>query len=155
MAIILDPKTEVQIRQEHGRAVIEGKTAVPFKTFVGLILQRKVQMLFKDSRDEPVIIGSDLLTKLASAPDDSHEDRGKLVLITFVMGVLSGVFAVALVLLALSTAGILPRTLDYTIVIGIFLTTVLIIALMRKLNRVPAKQRLYEKMEGITDLLSR
>ncbi|HCI03610.1 TPA: hypothetical protein DE059_01655, partial [Candidatus Peribacteria bacterium] len=65
------PDLEVKVKEEKMKAIIEGRTAVPFKTFVGLVLQRKVFPLFKKWGDEPVIINSELLTTLASAAQDS------------------------------------------------------------------------------------
>ena len=57
---------EVQFRPDTGKAVVEGKTVVPFQALVTLILQRKVQLLFKQWGKEPVIVASELLTSLAS-----------------------------------------------------------------------------------------
>src|SRR3990167_9608247 len=99
-------ETEVQFKPELGKAVIEGKTTVPFQSLVTLILQRKVLTLFKQWGKEPVIIGSELLTGLASAPQDSQENRSHLVHVSLGVGVLLGVALFSLVLVALQLAQI-------------------------------------------------
>lgn len=138
------------------KAVIEGKTSVPFKTFVTLILQRKVQVLFKDAQNEPVIIGSELLTKLASAPDDKQEDRSKLVLVTLGTGVVFGVAFSAMLLLALSFFKIQPSQQDLMITIGVILgITVLVVALQSTQKKSGLRQKLYEAMEKATAMVSR
>ena len=93
---------DAKLKTDQGRAIVEGKTAVPFKTFVQLVLQRKVIQLFKDWGKDPVIIDSELLTSLASAPGDSQENREQLVMVTLGVGVLAGVFVMSLMQLALA-----------------------------------------------------
>jgi hypothetical protein len=140
----------------NNKAIIEGKTSVPFRTFVTLILQRKVQMLFKESQNEPIIIGSDLLTKLASAPSDVQEDRGKLVLVTFACGAVGGIFLSSLILLSLllSKVRILPE--HVAIVLGAIVVVGMIVILMQKTQKKPTlKQKLYDAMEKMTDAMSR
>lgn len=139
---------------DGGRVVIEGKTGVPFKTFVGLILQRKVQTL-KPAQDELVIVSGDLLTKLASAPEDSHEDRSKLVLVTLGIGILSGVFLSAVALLAMSLVNIHPRNSDLMILVGAFVGIAILVSILQRIQGASTKQKVYEKMEKVTDLLSR
>ena len=89
------PDLEVEVKTESSKAVITGKTSVPFRTFVGLVLQRKVLQLFKDWGEEPVILSSSLLTNLASAPQDSQENKAHLVTVTLGVGVLLGIFFLA------------------------------------------------------------
>ena len=66
---------EVEISGGDRRAVIEGKTGVPFKTFVALVLQRKVTGLFQEYGNRPVIVESEMLTRLASAPQDNPQNQ--------------------------------------------------------------------------------
>lgn len=148
-------ETEVSIEQLNGKAVISGKTSLPFKTFVGLILQRKVQTLFKKWQDEPVIVTTELLTGLASAPDDSQEDRGKLVVVTLAAGVVLGVFLTTLTLLVLTFLQVVPGLADYGLVIFIIACLALLLSIMQRSQKSSAKQKIYEKMEKMTDVLSR
>lgn len=148
--------TDVEVETtDGGKVVIEGKTSVPFKTFVGLILQRKVQTLFKASGDEAVIVSGELITKLASAPDDSHEDRAKVVLVTMGIGVLVGVFCSALGLLVMSFLHVAPRRSDLMIVIAVFLGLAMLVWVLQRFQGVSTKQKVYDKMERMTDLLAR
>ncbi len=149
-------EVEVDISQVGGKAVIEGKTSVPFKTFVSLILQRKVQVLFKRSDNDPVIVSSDLLTALASAPQDKQEDRTKLVMVTFGVGIIAGVFLAAAVLLGLMLFRIQPEMKDLGIILGVIAGVVLLVALLQKPQKKSAfTEKLYESMEKVTDLVSR
>ncbi len=147
---------EVEISNTGGKAVIEGKTSVPFKTFVSLILQRKVQVLFKRSSDDPIIVGSDLLTALASAPQDKQEDRTKLVIVTFGTGIVAGVFLSVAAFLGLMLFRIQPEAKDLGIVLGVIAGIVLLGILLQKPQKKSALgEKLYESMEKVTDLISR
>jgi hypothetical protein len=148
--------SEVELEMsDGGKAVIEGKTNVPFKTFVGLILQRKVQTLFKKCGDEPVIVDSELLTQLASAPNDTQEDRSKLVLVTFGVGMLCGFFMTVVALFVLLMLKIQPSVVDYGIAVGVMLVLGVVISVMQKVQMSSTKQKLYDSMEKMTDLVSR
>ncbi len=147
---------EVEINNTGGKAVIEGKTSVPFKTFVSLILQRKVQMLFKRSDNDPVIVSSELLTALASAPQDKQEDRTKLVVVTFGVGILAGVFLTVAVFLGLVLFKIQPEVKDLGIVLGVIAGIVVLGILLQKPQKKSAfGEKLHESMEKVTDLISR
>lgn len=147
---------EVEISSTGSKAIIEGKTSVPFKTFVSLILQRRVQMLFKTNQDDPVIVSSTLLTALASAPTDKQEDKTKLVLVTFGVGILAGVFLTAAVLLALMLLKIQVEMKDVSIVIGVILGVAVLGVLLQKSQKKSGfTEKLFETMEKTTDLLSR
>ncbi len=148
--------SEVEVDlSDGGRAIVEGKTSVPFRTFVSLILQRKVQSVFKKSQDDPVIVSSELLTALASAPDDKQEDRGKLVLVTLGVGVLVGVFLSTVALMLLMSANIVPTFTDYGIVVGIMVCLALLVGILQRMQLGSTKQKIYEGMEKVTDLLSK
>ena len=97
---------EVSLRSDGTKAVIEGKTVVPFKTFVMLVIQRKVTALFKDWGTAPVVIDAELLTSLAGAPQDNQENKVNLVLVTLGIGVIMGVLAFAVLQFALLTINI-------------------------------------------------
>ena len=147
---------EVEINNTGGKAVIEGKTSVPFKTFVSLILQRKVQVLFKRSSDDPVIVSSDLLTALASAPQDKQEDRTKLVVVTFGVGILAGVFLTVAIFLGLVLFKIQPEVKDLGIVLGVIAGIVVLGILLQKPQKKSAfGEKLHESMEKVTDMISR
>lgn len=147
---------EVEINNTGGKAVIEGKTSVPFKTFVSLILQRKVQVLFKRSDNDPVIVSSDLLTALASAPQDKQEDRTKLVVVTFGVGIIAGVFLAVAVFLGLMLFKIQPEVKDLSIVLGVIAGIVILGAMLQKPQKKSMlTEKLYESMEKVTDLISR
>jgi uncharacterized membrane protein YqjE len=135
--------------------VIEGRTSVPFKTFVGLILQRKVQALFKKCQDEPVIVSSELLTQLASAPNDSQEDRSKLVLVTFGVGIICGIFLALVGLMVLLLLNVQPTLTHYAIAVGIMLVLGVIVSVLQRMQLGSTKQKLYDSMEKMTDFVSR
>lgn len=147
---------EVEISNTGGKAVIEGKTSVPFKTFVSLILQRKVQVLFKRSDNDPVIVSSDLLTALASAPQDKQEDRTKLVIVTFGVGIVAGVFLTVATFLGLILFKIQPEVKDLGIVLAVIAGIVVLGILLQKPQKKSAfGEKLMESMEKVTDLISR
>ena len=146
---------EVKINQENGKAIIEGKTSVPFKVFVGLILQRKVQNLFKESQNEPVIISSDLLTKLASSPEDKMEDRSKLVTVSLGFGMLIGIFCSAVLLLILELAHIHLDAIDLGIVLGVFVAVAAVLKVVQRMQGPSTKQKIYDAMEKVTETFSK
>ncbi len=147
---------EVDISNEGGRAVIEDKTSVPFRTFVSLILQRKVQTIFKKCQDEPVIVSSELLTSLASAPDDRQEDRAKLVLVTMGVGVIVGLFLTVAIFVALMLFGIQPVMQDLLITLAaLAFVAVVVVMLQGAQKKKGLKEKLYESMEKVTDLVTR
>lgn len=148
---------EVDIATDgSGKAVIEGKTSVPFRTFVTLILQRRVQMLFKSNAQDPVIVGSELLTALASAPSDRQEDKGRLVLVTFGVGILAGVFIAAATLLGLMLFQIELQMRDIAIFLGAIIAVTFLGAVLQKNQRRSSfTEKLFETMEKTTDLVSR
>jgi hypothetical protein len=99
-----DVKVSMKEKGEH--AVIEGKTAVPFGTFVTLLRKRKVQSLMSKWQKEPVILSSELLTHIASAGNDTDEDRSKVILTALVIGLCFGLFVMAIGLFVLGILGI-------------------------------------------------
>lgn len=146
---------QVDIRNERSKAVIEGKTSVPFKTIVQLILQRKVLTLFKNWGDEPVIINSDLLTNLASAPQDSQENRAQLVLVTLGTGILIGVFALAVFQIALLPWNIHLAQKELLIIAGGLVSLALLVAILSRVQRKNRSQKIADAMERIANMLSK
>lgn len=146
---------EVNIRNERSKAVIEGKTSVPFKTLVQLVLQRKVLALFKKWGEEPVIINSDLLTHLASAPQDNQENRAQLVLVTLGTGVLVGIFAFTIFQIALMPWGIELREKELLLIAGGLVGIALLVAVLSRVQRKNKSEKLTDLMERIANMLSK
>ncbi|MBU0458395.1 hypothetical protein KKF03_03000 [Patescibacteria group bacterium] len=146
---------EVKLKEEHTRAIIEGRTSVPFKTFVALVLQRKVIPLLKQWGDEPIIIHSELLTSLASAPQDSQENRSKLVLVTMGVGVLVGIFFFAVSMVALETFGVGLGRKEFLLIAGGLVVLALLVSTLGRVQRMGKGEKLADKMEKIASLLSK
>ena len=146
---------EVDLHIEGSKAIIEGKTSVPFATFVQLILKRKVINLLKSSADEPVIVSSTLLTDLASAPDDSTENRTQLVLVTLGVGILVGVFVCALIMFGLLSFSIQLDRIDFLIVAAVLLGLAGLASIMGKNKKKDRGQRITDTMERITSIVTK
>lgn len=148
---------EVQIKAGDSKAVIAGKTSVSFKTFVMLVLQRKVTMLFKDWGDDSIIMSSELLTGLASAPQDSQENKSQLVLTTMGTGVLLGIFVLAalqLILLA-SPLDFAFNMRELLIITGGLLGIAFLATILIKMKRRNKSEKLLETMEKLSSMLSK
>lgn len=145
---------EVHFKPETGKAVIEGKTAVPFQNFVTLVLQKKVLPLCKTWGKDPVVVSSELLTSLASAPQDSTENRNGLVLVSFVGGALVGVLVFAFVQLALLFVDMPFTWKELSIVAGSILGVVLLLLFMVKMQSMPRGEKFLETMEHVSSFLS-
>lgn len=146
---------DAKLKTDHGKAIVEGKTAVPFKTFVGLVLQRKVLSLFKKWGKEPVIVDSELLTDLASAAQDSQENKEQLVRVTLGIGVLVGVFAMAVVQVAVTPWGIYLKEKELLIVAGVILGLAILTFALSKTKKKGRGQKLTDTMEKITNIVSK
>jgi hypothetical protein len=146
---------EVHFKPESGKAVIEGKTVVPFQALVGLILQRKVTGMFKTWGKHPVIIESELLTSLASAPQDSVENRANLILVSILTGVLIGVTGFAAVQLLLLLVQIPLQIKELSIIVGSVAVLVALLLTMMKSQRKSKNEKLVETMEGVSAFLSK
>ncbi len=146
---------EVQFKPDSGKAVIEGKTVVPFQAFVTLVLQRKVLKLFKDWGKEPIIVNSELLTHLASAPQDSQENRTNLILVTLGMGFIGGIACFALLQLALLFLDITFAKRELTMVGGGILGLALLTAILMKMRRMPKNEKLTETIENVASFLGK
>jgi hypothetical protein len=146
---------DAKLKTDHGKAIVEGKTAVPFKTFVGLILQRKVLSLFKQWGKEPVIIDSELLTDLASAPQDSQENKEQLITVTLGVGVLVGVFVLTVVQITLAPWGIYLRERELLIIAGVILGLGILAFSLGRIKKKGKSQKLTDTMEKITSIVSK
>lgn len=146
---------EVSLRSDGTKAVIEGKTVVPFKTFVMLVIQRKVTALFKDWGTAPVVIDAELLTSLAGAPQDNQENKVNLVLVTLGIGVIMGVLAFAVLQFALLTINISMGQQELAILAGGLVGVGLIGWLLGKVQVRGGGQRVLDSMERAAALLSK
>lgn len=146
---------EVSFKPETGKAVIEGKTAVPFQSFVTLILQRKVQILFKDHAKEPVVINSDLLTRLASAPQDSHENRGHLVLVSLGLGAVGGVAVFSAIQLVLLLSDMALTWKEHVIILACIAGVAALGALLMYVQKMPKSDKLTDTVENVARFLGK
>ncbi|PIR48975.1 hypothetical protein COU80_01010 [Candidatus Peregrinibacteria bacterium CG10_big_fil_rev_8_21_14_0_10_55_24] len=155
MTTLKTSDVEVKVRTENTRAVIEGKTAVSFQTLVSLILQRKIIPLFKEWGKDHVIVTSELLTAIASSPQDSQEDRTRLILVTIGVGILVGVFFLAVTQIGLLSLGIVLGQQQLLIIAGILVGLALLATVLTKIQRGNRAQKIADKMEKLTSLLSK
>lgn len=136
------------------KAIIEGKTSIPFGSFVKLILKRKVQTL-RDFQDEPIILSSNLLTHLASAPEDSHEDTSKVILTALLIGFCFGMFLTAFTLIFSSLFGIEIGVSELLTGLLVLLAVALAVYASLKISSHKMKQQLIEKVEEIAGLFAK
>ena len=146
---------DAKLKTDQGRAIVEGKTAVPFKTFVGLVLQRKVLNLFKDWGKEPVIIDSELLTDLASAPQDTQENKEQIIMVTMGVGVLIGVFVVSVTQIALIQLGITLGQRELLMIAGTLFGLAVLAWALAKTKRKGRSQKLSDAMEKVAGIVSK
>lgn len=149
------PHMDAKLKTDHGKAIVEGKTAVPFKTFVGLVLQRKVTSLFKSWGKDPVIVDSELLTDLASAPQETQENKEQLVIVTLGTGVLIGVFVMAVIQVALTFIGISLQQKELLIIAGVILGLAVLTCALGKTKKRGRGQKVTEAMEKIANVVSK
>lgn len=141
--------------QQSELAVIEGKTTVPFNAFVKLILQKKIQGLVKDAQDEPVILSSDLLTKIASAPGESLEDRSKVLLTACVIGFCGGFFVAAFAIVFLGMMGVEIGQKELIVALTVLLVVALAVYGALQIHTRKIKELFIEKIERIAEMFSR
>ncbi len=144
---------EVDLRIDGTKAVIDGKTNVPFKTFVQLVLQRKMPNIVKENADEPIILSSKLLTDLAAAPDDSREDQAHTILITLGVGVLAGVLLFSLLMIVFQLLDITFGQKEFLIVIGVLLGLIVLASATLRIKKRKKTQKVADYMEQISNLL--
>ncbi|ALM10358.1 MAG TPA: hypothetical protein DEB30_00460 [Candidatus Peribacter riflensis] len=146
---------EIELKTEQNRAIITGKTSVPFRTFVGLVLQRKVFQLFKQWDKEPVILSSELLTQLASAPQDSQENRTHLVIVTLGVGTLFGIFLFSLGQAVLTLLGVELGTRELLLVAGSLIGLALLGVILARMQKLARAQRIADVMERTAQFLAK
>ena len=146
---------DAKLKTDQGRAIVEGKTAVPFKTFVGLVLQRKVLNLFKQWGNEPVIIDSELLTDLASAPQDNQENREQLVTVTLGVGVMFGVFVMSVAQIALTPWNYYLNQQHLLMVAGTLFGIGVLVWMLSKSKKKGNSQKMADTMEKIANMVSK
>jgi len=146
---------EIELKTESSKAVITGKTSVPFRTFVGLVLQRKVFQLFRQWDKEPVILSSELLTQLASAPQDSQENRAHLIIVTLGVGALFGVFVFALGQVARTALGYNLGSAELMLIAGGLVCLAVLTVVLARLQKLARAQRIADIMERTASFLSR
>lgn len=146
---------EVQFRPETGKAIIEGKTTVPFQSFVMLVLQRKVTNLFKAWGKHSVIVDSELLTSLASAPQDSVENKSNLIMVSLGTGLLGGIVLLAAVQVALKTLEVELTTAHLLILIGVILGLGLFAYVLMQSQKGKKGEKLVETMENLSSFLGK
>lgn len=144
---------EVDIKSDPGKAVIEGKTSVPFRTLVTLIVQRKVGTLFEAWGKDPVIVSSELLTNLASAPQDSQENRAQLVMVTLGVGILAGVFGFSIIQILLLVLGVELGTKELFMIAGSLVGLAGITVMLMKTKKKNRAEKVMETMEKVTAML--
>ncbi len=144
---------EVHMKPESGKAVIEGKTVVPFQSFVTLVLQRKVLSMFKVWGKHPVIIDSELLTSMASAPQDSQDNRSNVVLVSLVVGIVTGVAAFAIVQMLLLFGNIQLQMRELGLITISIVGVVALLIIVIKLQKKPKSEKLIEAVESLSSFL--
>lgn len=149
------PDVEFDISPGSTKAVIEGKTAVPFKQLVQLILQRKVTTLFQDWGKTPVVLESELLTGLASAPQDNVESSTRVVLTGMGCGVLVGVFVLATLQFGLSLAGITLQPTHHLLLSGGLAGLAALVVLLSRAQRKNRADKIVEGIEKIASMMKR
>lgn len=144
---------EVQFKPDTGKAIIEGKTVVPFQAFITLVLQKKVLQLAKTWGKHPVIIDSELLTSLASAPGDSQENRSNMILVSMIVGVLLGITGFAAIQLILLLIQIPLGIRELGIIVGSIAAVMLLLVVVMKLQKLPKGEKMVETIESLSSFL--
>ena len=148
-------ESNVRLKTDEGTIIVEGKTNVPFQILVTLILQRKVFGLFKQWGKEPMILSSELLTDLASAPQDSIENRSHLVLVTLGVGVIVGIFLLACAQVILNTFGLTLGRMELFLLMGTIAGLGILTSILGRLQKVRRGEKITEKMEKLAGFLSK
>lgn len=146
---------DAKLKTDQGRAIVEGKTAIPFKTFVGLILQRKVFNLFKTWGKEPIIVDSELLTDLASAPQDNQENKEQLVRVSMGTGVIAGVFVLSVTQAVLLIFDQVLWQEDHLILSGSLFGLAVLAYLLSKTKKKGRGQKMTDAMEKVAGMVSK
>lgn len=146
---------QVVLENEATKAIIKGKTNVPFQRFVGLVLQKKVFPLFKRWGGEPVIIDSELLTELASAKTDSQENTTHMVIVTLGVGVLLGIFVSASGEFILAFFGMHLKQVHYAFIMAGFAGLVFLFTVLSRIQKSGQAEKVVESLEKVANFLSK
>lgn len=149
----LSADVEVDISAESMKTFIKGKTSVPFKTLVKLILQRKVTTLFEHWGQDSIVISSELLTDLASAQQDNQENRQHLILVTFGCGIFAGFFLFAFLQLLLLLGKVQLRVENLLYIIASMVALTLLGWSLMKARQKQKSEHLYDTMEKIANMV--
>ncbi len=145
---------ELTIKPDLNKAIIEGRTAVTFESLVTLILQRRVDTLFKKLGKDPVIVSSELLTSIASAKQESRLNETKLITVTFGIGTVFGVLLSSIILFVLMQTQIVVGQRELLIVIGSIVGVAIVGWTIVKMQSAKQGGKLVDTMEKITSALS-
>lgn len=137
------------------KSTTDDKIVVPIDVFLKIVYNRKVLPLLKDRPGEQVILSSDLFTKMAVAPEDSPENRDKVIHTALVLGSCFGVF---LTIAAFTLATALGFTIGQRELFAV-LTFLLLFALLGyasvKVHIHKMKPRLVESVEQVADTFTK
>jgi hypothetical protein len=102
-----------------------------------------------------VVIDAELLTSLAGAAQDSQENRVHIVVVTLGIGMIGGVFALAVMELLLLQVNIGLGTKELAILAGGLIAVAAVGWMMSKVQLRGGGQRVFDSMEKAAALLSK
>ena len=100
-------------------------------------------------------LSSNLLTHLASAPEDSHEDTSKVILTALMIGFCFGMFLTAFTLIFSAMLGIDIGMSELLTGLLVLLAVALAVYASLKISSHKMKQQLIEKVEEIAGLFAK
>jgi uncharacterized membrane protein YqjE len=98
---------------------------------------------------------SELLTSLASAPQDSQENRANVIFVSMLTGILLGVVGFAAVQAVLLFVDITISLNDLGIIIGSVVLVVALLGIMMKSRQRPKSEKFVETMEHVASFLGK
>ena len=140
---------------EEESAIVEGKTSIPFSTFVQLVLKKKVMSLFKEWGDDPIIFSSVLLTKIANCPQDTTEDKNKIILTAMTLGLCLGVAFTMLGILVLWTLGVDIGQKELLVATAALLVVGSAVFASMRIHTSKHIQKLTEHVENVSEMFSK
>ena len=111
--------------------------------------------LFKQWGGEAVIIDSELLTDLASAPQDTQENREQLITVTLGVGVLIGIFVMSVAQIALTPWNYYLNQQHLLMVAGTLFGIGVLVWMLSKTKKKGRSQKMADTMEKITNIVSK
>jgi hypothetical protein len=146
---------EVTVKGGDQKAIVEGKTNVSFKTFVTLVLQRNVSFLYEKWQEEPIIMSSDLLSKLAAAPMDNTESTNHTILVTLGVGIIFGFFMAAVIGFFMLMFGFELNRITLLSVAICLLVLGLVLKTLMRMESKNNTQKLIDGIEGVARVLKK